>query len=71
MHSYADDPEPTHKVLIPTSDIFWNYFFQTIEYFPKNLWSTFTPRKITFSNFVNFLWLFDSLDGPPNNIQTT
>ena len=26
MHSYADDPEPTHKVIIPTSDIFWNYF---------------------------------------------
>ena len=55
MHSYADDPEPTHKVIIPTSDIFWNYFFQTIEQF---LWAN--------SNFIaiksKFLKIFEIRD---------
>ena len=45
MHSYADDPEPTHKVIIPTSDIFWNYFFPDYRIVPLGNFKLYCHKK--------------------------
>ena len=51
MHSYADDPEPTHKVLIPTSDIFWNYFSRLSNTFQRVLGHILLLEKFRIRHF--------------------